>query len=226
MNWSVVTRTGARGALAFALVAPALAIEPLVLNSALLRGARVEVAVTVPPGFRHVVLEGSAALPARERQALVATLLDGGDAIVTFRVPLDRQATFLTLRAGPEPAVPPTEYSGPGFVSVTYLNDVPLTAGERADHVLNRVAYGPSPQDVAWVNTVGVGPYLGLQLRPDQIDEDSNGRLRQAEAALFRSEPPHEDTTLVRVGQVWRYFKGTQAPPANWNRPGFDDPDP
>lgn len=28
---------------------------------------------------------------------------------------------------------------------------------------------------------------------------------------------------LVDAGEVWRYFKGTEAPPADWNQPGFDD---
>lgn len=208
---------------ALALVPLAQATEPIVLNSVVRQGDRLLVAATLSPGFRSVVLEGSDSLPAVGRRALAATTLNGGDALVTFRIPPDQAARFLTLRAGPEADLPATEYTGPGLVAVTYLSDVPLSAAERVDHVLNRVAYGPSRGDLDWVQSVGVGPHLELQLDPDRIDESSNQRLREAEAALVRVEQPREDTLLVRPGEVWRYFKGTQAPPAGWNQPGFDD---
>lgn len=222
MRWQDLVRVALGGGLGGV---PLLlgATEPLVINSAVSRGAQIEVVVTVAPGLRHLVLEASGALASGERRALVATPLNGGDALVTFRVPIEWEAAFLRLEGGPEPELPSTVYSGPGFVAVTYLDQMPLTAGEQTDHVLNRLAYGPSPADLGWVNTVGVGPYVDLQLRPDAIDESDNLRLRQAEAALFRSEQPRDDKPLVRVGEIWRYFKGTQAPPANWSQAGFDD---
>ena len=34
-----------------------------------------------------------------------------------------------------------------------------------------------------------------------------------------------QEQVLVEVGEEWRYFKGTQAPPANWASPGFNDAD-
>ncbi len=31
------------------------------------------------------------------------------------------------------------------------------------------------------------------------------------------------ESGLIEMGQVWRFFPGTQAPPASWNQSGFDD---
>ncbi len=200
------------------------ATEALVLNSALRQGNHLHVAITVPPGYRNVVLEGSARLPAVQWRPLIAAGLDGGDAIVTFQVPLDQPlAQFLTLRAGPESELPGTEFPGPGFVAVTPLSDLPLTEAEKRDHVLNRLAYGPTRADLAWLSDIGLSAYLELQLKPALIEESTNPRLKAAEATLFNVEQPHEDTPLVRIGDLWRYFKGTQAPPAGWRETGFDD---
>ena len=74
-----------------------------------------------------MVLEGASALPFGSTQVLIPTELNGDDALVTFQLPTDRTARFLTLRAGAEATAPASEYSGPGFVSVSYLSDAPLT---------------------------------------------------------------------------------------------------
>jgi len=95
------------------------AAERLMLNSVVQDADRVLVSVTVPAGFGHAVLEGSGTVPAAEREDLIAGALSGADAVVTFRVPVDSVQRFLTFRAGPEPAVPPSTWSGPGYFAVT-----------------------------------------------------------------------------------------------------------
>lgn len=218
---------GMRGAAglvgAFGLLGSIEAAERLVLNSVTYDGERVLLSVTVPAGFGHAVLEGSETVTALERENLIAGELNGADAVVTFRVPIDSARRFLTFRAGLERTAPPSTWSGPGYFGVTYLSDVALTEIERVDHVFNRLAYGPSAVDVDWLGEVGVGAYLELQLSPDRIDERGNVRLREAEAALFTSELPRSETALMRAGALWRYAKGVEAPPTDWNEPGFDD---
>jgi hypothetical protein len=36
-------------------------------------------------------------------------------------------------------------------------------------------------------------------------------------------EPGGDGTVILAEGHVWRFFRGTQDPPAEWNQPGFDD---
>ena len=36
-------------------------------------------------------------------------------------------------------------------------------------------------------------------------------------------EPGGDGTVILPQGHVWRFFRGTQDPPAEWNQPGFDD---
>ena len=45
----------------------------------------------------------------------------------------------------------------------------PLTADERALHVLNRLAYGPAPGDLDQIHTTGVKAYIATQLNPATI---------------------------------------------------------
>ena len=207
----------------FGLLFSIPAAESPWINSVLREGPRVRVSATVPAGFRHVVLESQETLPHVSGEPLIAGGLGGEPSVVTFNVPLDRHRRFLTLRAGTDPIVPSSTFSGPAYFAVTVLNGSPLSTDQKRLHVLNRAAYGPSPADVAWVESVGAGPYLELQLRPDTIDETQNLLLQQGEAALFTSEPPREDHLLVQVGEPWRYFRGTQAPPADWKQPAFPD---
>lgn len=197
--------------------------ERPVLNSIVSQGDRVFVSATVPCGLRHVVLEAADAVNNTHREPLIAGGLSGDEAIVTFAVPLTQATRFLVLRGGTDATVPPSTLSGPAHYAVVNLLDMPLTQDERVLHVLNRVAYGPSPADTTLVQSIGVPAYLAQQLHPETIDEAGNQTLQQAEAALFTIGYPHLDTHLARGGQVWRYFKGTTEPPAGWQLVGFDD---
>ncbi len=94
---------------------------------------------------------------------------------------------------------------------------------QSAGHVLNRLAYGPSPDDLQRIEEVGVSAYIMQQLDPLTVDESDNLELHSREATLFQELVPMQETTLVGTGTFWRYLKGTQAPPAAWTETGFDD---
>jgi uncharacterized protein (DUF1800 family) len=48
-----------------------------------------------------------------------------------------------------------------------------LTEQEKATHVLNRLAYGARPGDVARVQSMGIQKYIEQQLRPELIDDSA-----------------------------------------------------
>lgn len=93
----------------------------------------------------------------------------------------------------------------------------------RAGHVLNRIGYGPSPTDLAYVQGIGVEAYIGEQLVPEGIDESNNAALLEREEALFEWKTPSRQTTLVAAGESWRYRKGTNEPPSDWRDIDFGD---
>lgn len=183
------------------------------------------IAVDAPPGYRHAVLEGGAAVVGGLREALVAGGMNGDRAVVTFRVPTPASTTFLWVRLGADPVVPPARHTGADYFSVDYPGGgtFPLTAEEQAGHVLGRLAYGPTPQDLEAVLGQGVAAYLARQLAPETIDESDNTELLRREAALFETRQPSEDTLWIEAGDTWRYLKGIQAPPADWAAVEFLD---
>lgn len=48
-----------------------------------------------------------------------------------------------------------------------------MNAQRRAEHVLNRLAFGPRPGDVAEVTAMGVDMWIDLQLHPEKINDDA-----------------------------------------------------
>ena len=48
-----------------------------------------------------------------------------------------------------------------------------MNAQRRAEHVLNRLAFGPRPGDVAQVTAMGVDKWIDLQLHPEKINDDA-----------------------------------------------------
>jgi hypothetical protein len=195
--------------------------EPPVVHGVVANGDRALVTVTVPAGNGNVVLEGRAALgSAISGEPWMGAILDGQEAVVTFRVPLGEGLQFFLVRAGADRSLPEVRHEGPGWVSVVYPNDTPLTSVEQELHVLQRFAYGPTRADRAWVSAAGPSAYLEQQWQPSQIEESA--AVLEAEAALMMLVTPREDTEWIRVGDVWRYFKGTTAPPVGWRELGFD----
>ncbi len=93
---------------------------------------------------------------------------------------------------------------------------------EHAGHVLNRLAYGPSPEDLQRIQDTGITPYLQEQLASEIADEADDQTLYTRESVLFGEVMPAREDTLVAVGAVWQYFKGTQEPPVGWQSIAFD----
>lgn len=194
-----------------------------IISSVAVQSNKLLVYVNIPSGYGHVVLEAGDDIVHGYPEPLVAGGLNGAEAIVSFSVPVSGQIRFMKVRAGTESAVPTSTYSGPAHFNAFYPNDVALTEEEKMGHVLNRLGYGMSPDDLDAIRSMGVANYVERQLNPETLDESNNTRLTQHEADLFTIYQPGNDSTLVKTGDLWRYFKGTQAPPANWTALNFDD---
>ncbi len=70
-------------------------------------------------------------------------------------------------------------------------------AEKQARHLLNRLAFGPSPQDRAELLRLGAAEWLDRQLHPESIDDSAVERrlealptLHRSTAELFRDYPP------------------------------------
>lgn len=72
-----------------------------------------------------------------------------------------------------------------------------LTAEEQARHVLDRLAFGPRPGDVARVQAMGVDRWIAAQLDPARLDDSAMERrlsafpaIRRSADELLREAPP------------------------------------
>jgi len=64
-----------------------------------------------------------------------------------------------------------------------------LTEQEKATHILNRLAYGPRPGDVARVQSMGIRQYIEQQLRPEQINDNAvDSRLNQLPSIRMKTD--------------------------------------
>jgi uncharacterized protein (DUF1800 family) len=75
------------------------------------------------------------------------------------------------------------------------------TADQQVQQVLNRLAFGPRPGDVARVRAMGVDQWIALQLAPDRLDD------RATEAVLASYEELNRPTSDL----VSMYTEGQQA---------------
>ncbi len=108
------------------------------------------------------------------------------------------------------------------LLSTVLLGKESLTNEQKIGHVLNRVAYGPSPEDLERVRNMGVTAYLQEQFHPERLRDTGNQRLQKAVADLYMDTIPGSSKYLVRAGDSWHYFKGRVEPPRDWYRPNFD----
>src|SRR5262249_34326705 len=76
---------------------------------------------------------------------------------------------------------------------------------ERIVHVLNRLAYGPRPGDVARVRAMGVQAWIERQLHPELIADEAIERrlaayptLRMTTAELFHEYPRPDPAAVAR----------------------------
>src|SRR5688572_3896791 len=48
---------------------------------------------------------------------------------------------------------------------------VPMTEDQKAEHVLNRLGFGPRPGDIERVRQTGVSAWIEQQLNPEKLDD-------------------------------------------------------
>jgi len=73
------------------------------------------------------------------------------------------------------------------------------TADQQVQHVLNRLAFGPRPGDVAKVRELGVDRWIAFQLAPDRIDDQATDALVASYESYRR--PTEEIVAAYREGQ-------------------------
>ena len=73
------------------------------------------------------------------------------------------------------------------------------TSDQQVQQVLNRMAFGPRPGDVAKVRAMGVDQWIGLQLAPDRIDDGAADRIVASYEMLGR--PTSELVAMYDHGQ-------------------------
>ena len=92
----------------------------------------------------------------------------------------------------------------------------PLSEEQKAEHVLNRLGYGPRPGDIERIRKLGVQAYIDQQLNPEKINDSALGErleplgtLRLSSGELFQKYP--RPGQLFRVSQAIR--EGRRVPP-------------
>ncbi len=74
------------------------------------------------------------------------------------------------------------------------------TADQQVQQVLNRLAFGPRPGDVAKVRAMGVDEFIALQLAPDRIDDGAADRILATYEMLGR--PTRDLIAMYQEGQI------------------------
>ena len=177
-----------------------------------------------PAGFRYVVLEESDDL-GDTWTPMVSGALSGAEATITFRCPAPVGRSFFRVQASDIPVPDSQVPSDPSIFSVVYddAGDF-ISSINEATHVLNRLAYGPTPEDFAHVATVGPSQYIEEQLNPGTFDDAATeATINAAIDDLLIAFLPGSGTPILESGSPARYFKGTLEPPVDWASPAFDD---
>ncbi|MEP6733814.1 MAG: DUF1800 domain-containing protein [bacterium] len=115
------------------------------------------------------------------RSVLAALLLSAACSSATPRTTLSHQS------ATPLVVVSPTEPRE-------------QTADQQVQQVLNRLAFGPKPGDVAKVRAMGVDQWIALQLAPDRIDDAAADRVVASYEML--GKPTRDLVAMYDEGQI------------------------
>jgi uncharacterized protein (DUF1800 family) len=75
-------------------------------------------------------------------------------------------------------------------VSRQSIQSASLDQGRRALHVLNRLAFGPRPGDIDYVQEIGIEEWIGHQLHPFSIPESPDLQRRIAALHTLHMTPP------------------------------------
>ena len=204
-------------------VAEGAASQPII-ESIQAVGSNLVVSGSVPGGFKSVVLRSAGDVAKPLSFALSSGALNGYRSRVTFTVPEASGLQFLRLEAREDSVVPDAQYQGPNHFALEedLSSGSDLSEDEAANHLLNRIAYGPSAADRMLIGEIGIDAYVERQLSPGPAPNEENQRLKMAEDELFEEFQPFEDRTMIQRGDEFYYFKGTKAPPAGWREIEFD----
>ena len=186
---------------------------------------QVSLAVEIPRGLGHLQVLQSDSLDAPFDELLSAGAVEGQAGQAVFTLPKPEGTTFLTVRGLMAATPPNAPLMGRPFFSFEPNRSFgePLNEREKVFHTLNRLGYGPSPTSVAWVIEHGLDTYLAQQLGEIPAAHEEDYRLEQAMDTLFSTYRPGKDTYLIADGDRWDLKKGNEAPPYQWNQPGFDE---
>jgi len=99
----------------------------------------------------------------------------------------------------------------------------PVEDLRRAGHLLQRIAYGPTSEELDFILENGTDTYIEQQLNPELLDDENNGDLQLALASATEPRFPSNDVYLVERTSRWRYFEGSEPPPNQWQDLEFDD---
>jgi uncharacterized protein (DUF1800 family) len=130
---------------------------------------------------------------------------------MTRKLTLIAAVPVLIALAGCAPAVPgTTRQAGASTPLVVVPPSEPReqTADQQVRHVLNRLAFGARPGDVARVRAMGVDQWIALQLAPDRID-DHQAEAVVASYATFK-RPTSELIATYQQGQQALRQKGKE----------------
>ena len=108
-------------------------------------------------------------------------------------------ALFAACAAGSPREAAPERHATPLRV-VASTEPREQTADQQVQQVLNRLAFGPRPGDVAKVREMGVDQWIALQLAPDRIADGTADRVLASYETL--SKPTSELVGMYEQGQV------------------------
>ncbi|MFT5105640.1 MAG: hypothetical protein ACI9UA_001261, partial [Pseudoalteromonas tetraodonis] len=198
---------------------PLLAPE---ITSLSFSGVSLVTQTTIPPGYRHAVLEIYRTEPAPYWEPLIAAPLTGASATLTFTTPNPGARAMVRVKTGDDTTLPASTLSGSDYYKVVYGDGgTYIDSSAEPLQTLNRIGYGASTASYSKIQTVGTAAYIEEQLAPETIDESGNTALNDAVDELFLDFIPGTGDLLLERGDAISYFKGQSEPPVTWKESGF-----
>lgn len=103
-----------------------------------------------------------------------------------------------TPRRAPEPVAPMAAAAPPAPADLNREQ----TADQQVAHVLNRLAFGPRPGDMAQVRAMGVDRWIETQLHPERIDDSRLEQFLRSSYQLIAERPADLEMRYPPPGQI------------------------
>ena len=105
--------------------------------------------------------------------------------------------------------------ASPGAIGSDGDNGVPAHADDATIvHVLNRIAFGPRPGDVARVRQMGLAAYIDQQLHPERIDDSAVDAALAGFETLSMSNAELADRYFLPAQELRRSAQSNNGKPA------------